>query len=1238
MEPQSCPFCQQILDTAALAAGDCPACKKSLAITESTYLMPADFPDYWPESADDKATGDGDPDSQSPDTRPPAHALLPRRTLSLSTDPSAGLHDYELIKELGHGGMGIIYEARQGSIDRTIAVKRLKPEIAGDRRVRDKFIAEARIAGDLDHPNIVPVYELGQDETGGLFYAMKQVQGVPWKSVMRQKSLAENLEILLRVADAVAFAHSRGVIHRDLKAENVMLGEFGEVLLMDWGLAMAIHGIAKAKHGAQTVVSGGTPAYMPPEMATKDTTKIGVGCDVYLLGTILFEILTGKAPHPGRDAVERLQAAADNTIVEVAGLPDQEQRLMAIARTAMSTEIEQRHHSVKEFQDAVRQFQSHAESVARTARAEADLERAQATGQYDDFVQALFGFQEARSLWPANDVSGQGESRARVAYATRAFQNGDFDLARSLLSRENVDHRVLVDDIERGRLKRQRQQRRHRRLVMVARGLAATIIVTLTIAFLWVNRERSKAEAARIAADELRVAEANHRQQAEREKERAIVAEQAAVREKELAITAQRREADQRRIATAERQRADDETARAATAQEQEIAQRHKAEVAEIAVQEAQAVVTQQTLQAQLAEARAQESLRQQAAMQYVSRLFRIENRIRESAFLDATRLLLECPPESRHWEWGRLSSLCRPRSLALRDAGHHMTCAAFLQDGRRLVTGGADGSLRLWDADNGTVLLQVANCGGEPVGIACQAGDHIVVCLRDGAIKSWQPTADGALTSIKGPYRETRMTVMASLGQLGLSCLADGAVEIWRLPLGMVVTRFNRPLPQLSCAGVFAGNQRYVTGETDGTVRFWQTVNSLNAWEITTHLSTVVEDESAEAEKPSEPARDVESSHTHDLVVIEEMVARQTSSGGIHSLAISPDQKSVVIGGTNGAATAMNVADGTERFVFSGHSGAVHAVAYSADGQWLATGSDDRSTRIWHARTGAELMALPPSPAAIRIVVFSSMNWRLLTIDRDHEARLWDLRGGEPVVAFNGHRRPVVALLWIPDGQRVVSTDDAGVVVVWNAATGAEESRWQHPDAKIVGMWLADDQNTVLIRDDRMSVTLFDPRRGERIGTVSPQYDFAGDMATLEPVDRLIHRQRERLLAIWKGHATRARILSPDGRRELSGIGSKEITVMDPVSSTMQLTLRGHASRITAAGFSPDGKRILTASSDTTAKLWSVDTGLELLTLKGHSEPITALAFSDDGTHILTGGQDGACVVWSADDWRAQR
>ena len=176
----------------------------------------------------------------------------------------------------------------------------IRPNVAADVERREKFLSEAVVTGDLDHPNIVPIYDLGTNESNALFYSMKRVQGTPWSKAIGEKSQAENLDILLKVADAVAFAHSNGVVHRDLKPDNVMLGDYGEVLVMDWGLALATSSFRHAEFVTGHESMGGTPAYMAPEMVTGPFELIGPPADIYLLGALLYEVATGRVPHAGK--------------------------------------------------------------------------------------------------------------------------------------------------------------------------------------------------------------------------------------------------------------------------------------------------------------------------------------------------------------------------------------------------------------------------------------------------------------------------------------------------------------------------------------------------------------------------------------------------------------------------------------------------------------------------------------------------------------------------------------------------------------------------------------------------------------------------------------------------------------------------------------------------------------------------------------------------------------------------
>ncbi|HEX3769965.1 MAG TPA: serine/threonine-protein kinase [Polyangiaceae bacterium] len=277
-----------------------------------------------------------------------------------------------VFEELARGAMGRIHPATDRNLLRHVAMKRLDKDLAKQPFYRDGFIAEGQMTGQLEHPNIVPVHELAIDERGIPYFTMKLVQGVslarwlhdPARALGTSERVAESLEIFLKVCDAVAYAHYRGVIHRDLKPDNIMVASFGQVYVMDWGLSRLTKTRPASGSQAQMEAFGpvGTPGYMSPEQARGTPADMDERCDVFGLGAVLYEIVSGKTPFgPFRDVDAMLEKTIKGDIVPIddalgASGVGVAKRLRDIVTRATAPRPKDRYQTVIELQRDVSSF------------------------------------------------------------------------------------------------------------------------------------------------------------------------------------------------------------------------------------------------------------------------------------------------------------------------------------------------------------------------------------------------------------------------------------------------------------------------------------------------------------------------------------------------------------------------------------------------------------------------------------------------------------------------------------------------------------------------------------------------------------------------------------------------------------------------------------------------------------------------------------------------------------------
>ena len=328
------------------------------------------------------------PDSPAPELRPPTDGNLPLADApaphhSTLIPPSRGsptdhptltppppswfqsggmvgqsFGDFELVAEVGRGGMGVVYKAIQKSLDRPVALKLLLAEHACNPPLLLRFLSESRAAASLTHPNIISIYQVGEC-VAGPYFVMEYIDG-PSLEALLERTLPVNwsVALLVTVAEAVQHAHEKGIIHRDLKPGNIMLHQQKRPVVMDFGIAKIVGDGQANLTGVGTLV--GTPAYMPPEQAGEDPSKVGPHSDVYSLGAILYTLLTGRPPFDEGSSLKTLmRVVSDHPPPAIRSLrADVPARLEQIVMRCLEKDLDRRYPSAHALAEDLRRFRA----------------------------------------------------------------------------------------------------------------------------------------------------------------------------------------------------------------------------------------------------------------------------------------------------------------------------------------------------------------------------------------------------------------------------------------------------------------------------------------------------------------------------------------------------------------------------------------------------------------------------------------------------------------------------------------------------------------------------------------------------------------------------------------------------------------------------------------------------------------------------------------------------------------
>ena len=631
-------------------------------------------------------------------------SAIPPRTIGEAdsgAEALAEMRDYQIVSELGQGSFGIVFRAIQVPLERNVAIKLLKPlplppSTEGDQtkearnqaetKIKEEFLREAQFTGKLEHPNIVPIHDIGIASGGKRadrpFYVMKEIKGISWQEVLAEKTRDENIDIFNNVVDAMGFSHSRNILHCDLKPENVMLGEFGEVLVVDWGQAVDMT-------RPETLRPGGTPAYCSPEMAKywcdycidpevaeKSKQLVGPQSDVYLLGAILFQIVTGHAPHfglKGETPVDVMKRASRNEIRRFDDFAQDE--LMQIALRALRVSKEEEILTVAHLQFELKSYEERKQSIDIRDRAYELLEEARISTSYDTYQKAKFGFEESLELWKDNPTARQGLQQTRLNCAELALKDQNFDLGLGMLTQvETMQETQVKEKLQIGKRKR---DRRKRLVYLLSAAFALAVFVGLVVNA-WaiqvardeqVKAQKATAKSVKAQADaDAAIVIANQEKEIARvAKLEAADAKIEASDAKAEAVQAKTEADDARALAATSKAEAQAAQQAASTANQAAMLARTEADKYSEQVEGLKSDITKLNRDTTEAIAQKVQALKDVEIAEEASRLLRYKTRVTsieqkvDSGDFNAARVSLDAETDKSTFEWGRLNLLSHP-------------------------------------------------------------------------------------------------------------------------------------------------------------------------------------------------------------------------------------------------------------------------------------------------------------------------------------------------------------------------------------------------------------------------------------------------------------------------------------------------------------------------------------------------------------------------------------------------
>jgi WD40 repeat protein/serine/threonine protein kinase len=965
--------------------------------------------------------------------------------------------DYELLDELARGGMGVVYRARQVSLNRPVALKMILAGHLATPALKQRFQTEAEAAARLDHPHIVPIYEIGEHE-GQHYFSMKLIEGgtlaerssefrfpssdlghspqraatrspFPGRKSRREggtslsKSALQNRQsqianLLATIARAVHYAHQRGILHRDLKPTNILLDEKRDPHVTDFGLAKLAEDDSSL---TMTAAILGTPAYMAPEQAAGQSKGLTTAADIYSLGAILYELLASQPPFRAETAVETLRQVCEEEPIGPHALnPAVDRDLETVCLKCLNKDPQRRYGSAEMLAEDLDRWRNGEPILARPSTA---WERTRRWTRRNPEMAALVaglvlsiagGLFATGFMWHrARQTAASAEQLLYVANmksAQTAWEENNVGLVRQLLEQTQNSPLRGFEWYYWQRLAHLEQ--------MTFRGHLGEVIGTA------------------ISPDGRRIVSGGLDRIA-RVWELPTGRELLTLEGHTAGVLAVAFSSDGQRIITG----SEDKTARVWDAISGRQLLRldghaHNVEMVAFSRDDRRIVTGSVDRTVRLWDATTGLEVLRVAG--HVAALSPDGRRIvTTGGFVEVGGNLRDSDASRKATLWDAESG----RKL-LHFQGHSglIMWVAFSRDGQRIVTGSQDFTAKVWDAATGTNLVTFR---GHRLAISTVAfswdGKRIITASADQTAKVWETVTGQELLTLKGHSAPLYSASFSPDDRLIVTGSLDKTVKVWAPEAAREMVTLDGQNPKLSGLAFSPDAKRIVIGAYDGQAK---------VWDVTT--GRVLHTIAGTAVAFSSDGRQIvashfdDTNHSHCAAIWDAVSGRQRIKFTVHKdpvegVAFSPDGQRIVTCSDDKTAIVWEASSGKKLIGLIGHTNGVRGVAFSPDGQWIVTGSVDGTARIWNATTGAELHRFAQHKAQVLSVTFSADGQRILSGDDIGTCLLWEAAAGRVLLTLKGHTSKILCATFSPDGRRILTGSDDHTATLWETLNGRE-------------------------------------------------------------------------------------------------------------------------------------------------------------------------------------------------------